>query len=217
MNNIVSVILARGGSKGIPKKNIVDINGRPLLYYSIDASKRSDVNKTFVSTDCKEISRVALECGASGIIDRPKQLATDKAMSDDALIHFATIVSFDILVFIQPTSAMIKPEYINKGIEMVVSGKYDSVFTATEEHWIPKWNQKVEPVDWDIYNRPMRQDKEELYTENGMFYITKRNNLLTSKLRYSGKIGVVKIPLIDSFQIDTIEDLELIKKLKMNE
>ena len=213
MSNIVSVILARGGSKGIPKKNIVDINGRPLLYYSIDASKRSDVNKTFVSTDCEEISKIALECGTNGIVDRPKHLATDKSVSDDALIHFAEIISFDILVFIQPTSPMIKSEYINEGIEMVVSGKYDSVFTATKEHWIPKWNKKVKPIDWDIYNRPMRQDKEELYTENGMFYITTRNNLLTSKLRYSGRKGFVKIPLVNSFQVDTREDLDLIRKL----
>ena len=96
---------------------------------------------------------------------------------------------------------------------MIESGEYDSVFTATKEHWLPRWNKNVEPIDWDIYNRPRRQDKPELYTENGMFYITRRENLLTSKLRYSGKIGVVEIPLIDSFQVDTTEDLELIRKI----
>ena len=69
------------------------------------------------------------------------------------------------------------------------------------------------PFEWEINNRPMRQDKPETYIENGAFYITKRKNLLESKLRYSGKIGVVEMPLSRSFQIDTIEDLELMEKL----
>ena len=211
--NIVSVILARGGSKGIPKKNIIDINGKPLIYYSIEASKKSVVSKTFVSTDSDEIAEISIRHGASGRIERPKHLATDDSKSDDALLHFANKIDFDILVFIQPTSPMINHFYINEGIDMIINGGYDSVFTATKEHWIPKWNNNIEPVDWDIYNRPMRQDKENLYTENGMFYITKRKNLLESKLRYSGKIGIVDIPLQDSFQLDTIEDLELIKKI----
>ena len=120
---------------------------------------------------------------------------------------------FDVMIFIQPTSPMIKSKYINEGIKMIKSGKYDSVFTVTKEHWTPRWNSNVEPVDWDIHNRPRRQDKEDLYIENGMFYITKRDNLLTSKLRYSGRKGFVKIPLTDSFQIDTREDLDLIRKL----
>ncbi len=215
--NIVSVILARGGSKGIPKKNIIDINGKPLIYYSIEASKKSAVSKTFVSTDSDEIAEISIRHGASGRIERPKHLATDDSKSDDALLHFANIIDFDILVFIQPTSPMINHFYINEGIDMIINGGYDSVFTATKEHWIPKWNNNIEPVDWDIYNRPMRQNKENLYTENGMFYITKRKNLLESKLRYSGKIGIVEIPLKDSFQIDTIDDLELIKRLKIND
>jgi N-acylneuraminate cytidylyltransferase len=96
---------------------------------------------------------------------------------------------------------------------MIKSGKYDSIFTATKEHWLPRWNKNVEPVDWNIHNRPRRQDKSELYVENGMFYITKRENLLRSKLRYSGKMGVVEIPLKDSFQVDNENDLELIRKI----
>ena len=166
-----------------------------------------------LSTDSDEIAKVALKCGTNGIIDRPKYLSTDKSASDDSLLHFAEIIDFDILVFIQPTSPMIKSKYINDGIKMIESGEYDSVFSATKEHWIPRWNKNIEPIDWDINNRPMRQDKPELYIENGMFYMTKRENLLESKLRYSGRIGVVDIPLIDSFQVDTMDDLKLINKI----
>ena len=118
---------------------------------------------------------------------------------------------FDVVVFIQPTSPLIKSEDINKGLEMM--DKYDSVFSVTKEHWIPRWTMDVKPFEWEIDNRPMRQDKPETYIENGAFYITKRKNLLESKLRYSGKIGVVEMPLSRSFQIDTKEDLELIEKL----
>ena len=115
------------------------------------------------------------------------------------------------MVFIQPTSPLIKSADINKGLEMM--DKHDSVFSVTKEHWIPRWTMDVEPYEWEIDNRPMRQDKSETYIENGAFYITKRKNLLESGLRYSGKIGVVEIPLSRSFQIDTLEDLELVEKL----
>ena len=96
---------------------------------------------------------------------------------------------------------------------MMESVNYDSVFTATLKHWSPTWNKYVEPIQWDIKNRPRRQDKEEYFEENGMFYITSRTQLYSSKLRYGGRSGVVPIPLYDSFQIDNAEDLELVKKL----
>jgi len=209
---IVSCITARGGSKGIFKKNMLDLYGKPLVYYSIDASLNSMVNETYVSTDDDDIKMCSLNCGAE-VIDRPKELSGDVIMPDEALLHFTEKVDFDILVFIQPTSPMIKSKYIDEGINMIKSGKYDSIFTATKEHWLPRWSKDVKPVDWDIYNRPRRQDKSELYVENGMFYITKRENLISSKLRYSGNIGVVEIPLKDSFQIDNEEDLELVRKI----
>ena len=96
---------------------------------------------------------------------------------------------------------------------MIKTGKYDSIFTATKKHWSPKWTKDVEPIGWDIYNRPRRQDVDEYFEENGMFYITSKKKLLETKLRYSGKMGIVKIPLHDSLQIDSREDLELIEKI----
>ena len=210
--NIVSLITARGGSKGLPYKNIKHINGKPLVSYSITESLKSNVDETWVSTEDNKIKEVSLLYGAQ-VIDRPKHLADDIIMPDDSIIHFAECVDFDYVVFIQPTSPLIKSKYIDIGIEMIKSGEYDSVFTVTKEHWLPRWNKDVETVDWDIYKRPRRQDKPELYVENGMFYITKKENLLSSKLRYSGKMGMVVIPVIDSFQVDNEEDLELIRKI----
>ena len=207
---VVSVIPARGGSKGIPLKNIVELGGKPLISYTIESSKQSNVDETWVSTDSSEIASVVSEYGVK-VIERPEDISTDTSQSEEALLHAARDSEFDVLVFIQPTSPLIKSEDINKGLEMM--DKYDSVFSVTKEHWIPRWTEDVKPHRWEIHNRPMRQDKPELYIENGAFYITKRKNLLESKLRYSGKIGVVEMPLSRSFQIDTIEDLELMEKL----
>ena len=207
---IVSLITARGGSKGIPNKNITPIFGKPLIAYTINASLGSSVDETWVSTDDLQIAKTSRAYNAE-IIYRPKELCNDIIMPDAALVHFARNYDFDILVFIQPTSPLLDSKYINKGLNMM--DKYDSVFSAYKEHWQPRWTKDNKPYKWDIKSRPRRQDQPELYVENGAFYITTRENLLQSELRYSGSIGVVEMPLYDSFQVDSENDLELIKRL----
>ncbi len=209
---IVSVILARGGSKGIPNKNIIDLNNKPLIYYTINASQESNVSETWVSTDSPKISMIATEYGAK-ILDRPEKYATDESSSEQALMHFSDNISFDIMVFIQPTSPLLCATDINEGLELILSNHYDSVFSVYKEHWIPKWNLNIEPINWSPDNRPRRQDKSEQYTENGAFYITTKEQFLKSGIRYGGRMGIVEMPFERSFQIDTYEDLELIKKI----
>lgn len=207
---IVSVILARGGSKGIPLKNIVNLHGKPLISYAIEASKQSNVDETWVSTDSEEIAKVSLGYG-SKIQMRPDDISTDISQSEDALIHFAENNDFDVMVFIQPTSPLIKSEYINMGLEMM--NDYDSVFSGYLEEWTSKFNSNMKPINWDGVNRPRRQDAKKVYIENGAFYITRKENLLESKCRYSGKIGCVKMSEYESFQIDTYEDLNFLENL----
>lgn len=207
---IVSLITARGGSKEIPMKNIVSINNKPLIWYSINASLKSQADETWLSTDSKKIKEIAIDCG-SKVIDRPDNISTGQSQSEEALLHFADKIDFDIIVFIQPTSPFISYKYINQGLEKM--NQYDSVFTVTKEHWLPRWDLNINPIDWNIENRPMRQDRSSTYVEAGMFYITTKKNLLKSRLRYSGKIGVLEIPLHDSFQIDSEDDLVLIRRL----
>ncbi|REK60383.1 MAG: acylneuraminate cytidylyltransferase family protein [Bacteroidetes bacterium] len=206
----VSIILARGGSVGIPKKNLIDLNGKPLIHYTANASLASQVSETWVSSNCIEILEEAIKLGCS-TISRPDHISKSDSKSEDALLHFAQHVDFDGLVFIQPTSPLLKSEDINSALEMM--NDYDSVFSAYKEHWIPEWNLNNTPKDWDFHNRPMRQDVPETYVENGAFYITTKKQLLASKLRYSGNIGIFNMPKIRSFQIDTKEDLEIVSKL----
>ncbi len=209
---IISVILARGGSKGIPDKNIIDLHNKPLISYTISASIESNVSETWVSTDSKKISMIAEQYGAK-TLDRPARYATDKSSSEQALMHFSEKISFDIMVFIQPTSPLLYSDDINQGLQMILSNNYDSIFSAYKEHWIPKWDLNIKPIDWSPNNRPRRQEKPEQYVENGAFYITTREQFLKSGIRYGGRIGIVEMPLERSFQIDTYEDLQLIKKI----
>ena len=210
---IVSLILARGGSKGIPSKNIIDLNGKPLISYTIQASQKSNVHSTWVSTDCQKIKNISEKLNAN-VIDRPKVISGDFSKSEEALLHFAKQIDFDILVFIQPTSPLLKAEDINKGIELLLNDNdCNSVFSVYKQHWLPRWSLDMKPISWDVNNRPMRQEVNEEYIENGAFYITKKADLLNSKLRYSGKKNVVVMPYLRSFQIDTLDDLNLIEGL----
>ena len=209
---VVSVILARAGSKGIPNKNIVDVNGKPLVAYTIEASLNSKVDQTWVSTDSAEIASIAHKYGAR-VIRRPESLARDRSTSESALLHFAKEIDFEHLVFIQPTSPLLKSKYIDQGIGMLK--EYDSIFSAYSQHWVPRWTKQSPsvPIGWEPSKRPRRQDAEEIYVENGSFYITSKKCLIESGLRFSGKIGVVEMPLGESYQIDTYEDLEFIKRV----
>lgn len=207
---VVSLILARGGSKGIPGKNIKTLAGKPLISYSINESLKSNVNETWVSSDCSEILKVSESYGAQ-TIKRPDYLSTDLCKSDLALLHFADNIDFDILVFLQPTSPLLSYEDINKGL--LKMNKYDSVFTVYKKHWIPEWDSNIQPINWDINNRPMRQEVDYTYVENGAMYITSRPNLIQNKLRYGNNIGILEMPSNRSLQIDDIEDFNLIENI----
>lgn len=213
---IVSLTLARGGSKGVPRKNIFPIDGKPLLAYVLKAAKQSKISESWVSTEDDEISKVAISNGAY-VIKRSANMAKDTSKCEEALLHFAKNVDFDMLVYIQTTSPLVTKEDINKGIAMMQTGYYDSVFSVYKEHWIPRWTLDVKPIDWNTKHRPRRQTIEPKYVENGAFYITTRKNLLDSGLRYSGNIGVVEMPFSRSLQVDTMDELKVIEALLRRE
>mgnify|MGYP006142004885 CR=1 FL=1 len=204
---VVSLIPARKGSKGIPNKNLVDLCGKPLIYYAIEASRRSLVKETWVSSDSEEILNISEKFGVK-TIKRPLELSDDNASSESVLLHFAKNVDFDILVFIQCTSPLIQFNDINQGIEKMK--KFDSVVSVSETNQM-FWDSNG-PL-YDINNRVRRQDGIKRYLETGSFFITTKKNLLKFKNRLSGNIGFVEIPKSRSFDIDCYEDLKIVKTL----
>ena len=204
---IVSLIPARKGSKGIKNKNLIDLCGKPLIHYSIQASINSLVDETWVSSDSDEILETSKNLG-SNIIKRPKELSEDNSTSESVLIHFAKNIDFDILVFIQCTVPLIKSVDINKGIEKMKD--YDSVVSVTETTQM-FWDSNG-PL-YNINNRLRRQNSPKRYLETGSFFITKKKNFIESSNRLSGKIGFLEIPKYRSFDIDDYDDLKIIKAI----
>ena len=213
MAKFISVILARKGSKGIPDKNIVLLNNKPLIAYAIEASLLSKCDETWVSTDGESIKEVSLKYGAN-VLDRPEEFATDESSSETALIHFANNIECDYIVFIQPTSPLLLSTDINCGIKMM--SNYDSIFSGYKEEWSSRWSSNMKIINWNGTDRPRRQESEDVFVENGAFYITSKKNLLKSKSRYSGNIGCIEMSLYRSFQLDTYDDLEFLRKIISN-
>ena len=209
---VVGLILCRKGSRGIPGKNKKLINGHPLFSYQVKNLKSAGVEDVYVSTDDKDIKLLEKEYNFIAI-DRPSEISDDTAKCESALLHFADLVDFDILAFAQATSPMCPSKFLSEGIALVLNDECDSAVSVVEEHWFPRWDISMNPQGWEPAHRPRRQDRPTLYVENGAFYITKRECLLGSGVRYSGCIKPVVMPLFDSFQVDTYDDLDLIKKL----
>ena len=204
-SRIIVLIPARGGSKGIPGKNIRLLGGEPLISYAIRAAKNASlVSAVYVSTDSPEIARVSESYGAVAI-SRPVHLATDTAPSESALLHFAENVDFDVLVFIQCTAPFTVGADIDCALEFFLEKKLDSLLTVARDNSF-LWNEQGKPINYDYHQRPRRQDREPVYRETGAFYITTKKNLVTSGNRLSGKIGMYVMPDLRSLDIDLPED-----------
>ena len=211
---IISIIPARGGSKGILRKNIKFLYNKPLIAYSIEQSLKSKlVDSTYVSTEDHEIKEVSLSYGAK-VIDRPEEFAIDKASTESVLLHAANYLNmkFDYLVLLQPTSPIRYPIQIDEAIELIINKKADSLLSVYQNDSF-YWSINCKSINYDYENRPRRQDKEWEFIENGSIYITKKETLLSEKNRLGGKIILYEMPKWMSFEIDEQFDFELIEFL----
>lgn len=218
--NIISIIPARGGSKGIPRKNIKLLAGKPLIAYTIETSLNSKlINRTIVSTEDREIAGISNEYGAE-VIRRPKKLATDTAPTEPVLQDVVKYLEEkenykpDLIVLLQPTSPLRKKGDIDKAIKQLIRTKADSLLSVKESDdflW-KKENKVFKPVNYDFKNRPRRQDMNQ-YLENGSIYITKRNILMNKNCRLGGEVTCYVMDEEDSFEIDTKLDFYLTEKI----
>ena len=190
--NILAVIPARGGSKGIPKKNIRLMNGQPLIAYAIKNGLNSKyITDVVVTTDDKEIEYIAKQYGAE-VIKRDPKLADDKTTLDpviyDAMIKDENKKNkkYDIIITLQPTSPVLKTETLDKAIEQFLDSDYDTYISATNKPHLAwtKNNGKIVP---SYEKRVNRQQLPPNYLEAGAFFISKRDNVTENILRETSR------------------------------
>ena len=214
----VAFIPVRGGSKSIPLKNIKEIHGRPLVYWTVAAAcDCRAIDKVFVATDSSEI-KLCIErfCsedydrfGKVSVIDRSPETATDTATTESAMIEFAKKHRFDNIALVQATSPMLTGADLDNGFNAFSTPGTDSVISVVPQKrfiWGIDNDGNARPQNYDVGNRPRRQDFEEYYVENGAFYITSRKGLLASGCRLSGNIRISLMSEDTYYEIDEPSD-----------
>jgi CMP-N,N'-diacetyllegionaminic acid synthase len=214
----VAVIPARGGSKGIPRKNLVDICGKPLISWSVSqALAARGVDSVWVSSDSDEILLVGERYGARPI-KRPPELAGDTASSESAWRHALDVIEADgarvtRMIGMQATSPIREASDIENALAQFENDRLDSLLTCCEVEDFFMW--KLQPdgqpvgVNHDYQKRLRRQAIETRYLENGSFYVFKPELLRRYDNRLAGKIGIYLMAKHKMFQIDNTQDVVL--------
>jgi len=220
----ITIIPARGGSKRIPRKNLIPLAGKPLIVHSIEQARNSQLaGRVIVSTDDSEIAEVAKQYGAE-VLERPSELSTDTATSEEVLLHVLGAIernpdsSPEIVVFLQCTSPFRKPDDIDNAIKTLIDIKADSLFSAFRFNKYIWSEQKgaLAPINYDLNKRWREQDFPIQYQENGSIYVFKPWVLKEFNNRLGGTIAVYEMDELDSIQIDTTADLQMIEWLMKN-
>jgi CMP-N,N'-diacetyllegionaminic acid synthase len=226
---ILTIVPARCGSKGIKNKNIIDVCSKPLIAYSIEqglALKELNlVDKVIVSTDCQDIANVAIRYGADVPFLRPKDIANDRAKSIDFYLHAIEFfeqksVFFDAILLLQPTSPMRRIETLIDAIKIFKSTKKDSLISVYKEDYINELvmyttsdGKKLIPLNNDHNKGVRRQEHKHVLVRNGAIYLSKIHYLKSNKRIISDNPLFIKMRKNDSINIDTVDDLELVRKL----
>lgn len=218
---ILAIIPARGGSKGIPKKNLIKINNKPLLFYTVKASLNSKfINRTIVSSDNSDILDNAKFFG-SEIVKRPKKLATDFSQQESVITHVLQVLkkqenySPDIIILLQNTSPLRNSIHIDEAFNLFFSKKYDSLLSVYKTHklfWTINHGKSIS-LTYDPKNRPRRQELKGEYVENGAIFITTKKAFEKTNSRISGRIGLYVMPENASIDIDEKFDIFLVSQI----
>ncbi len=210
----IALIPLRGGSKSIPDKNIIEVAGRPLCCWAIDAAVKSRCfDKIWVSTDSKKISSIVKSYFPEvQISDRPEKLATDEASTESVMLDFTDRVKADILCLIQATSPLTSPEDFIRAKNKFLTEDLDSLLTGvTCKRFF--WDHQANPINYDPLNRPRRQAFNGCIMENGAFYLTKYSFLKAHKNRLGGKTGIHIMSDDTALEIDEPHDLKTVEHL----
>ncbi len=223
IDEVLAIIPARGGSKGVEKKNLRLLRGIPLVAHSIISAKQSKhVTRTVVSTDDSEIVRVAGVYGVESI-DRPSEISGDGSPSEDALEHALRFLEEtdgyipDLVVFLQPTSPFRLPNDIDNTVELLMKENADSAFSSQVEHFTGRWrigsDSKVMPINYQLDQRPRRQDYPVELVENGSIYVFRPEMFWKNGSRLGGEIVSYGMSPLRSLQIDAEVDLKTLEAI----
>lgn len=214
----IALIPLRKNSKGIPGKNKKKLLGRPLFSWVLSEAAFSNLDVVYVFTDDNEIlsfieKEYAWNPKIKGLL-RNDENATDTASTESVMVEFAQKINpdFDLLFLLQATSPMTTAHNINKVIEKIEDDNYDSALTVVKTHRFV-WNTDGTSQNYDVFNRPRRQDFEGLLVENGAIYGTTKKAFLASRNRVSGTIGLVEMDDSTYQEIDSLTDWEIVERL----
>lgn len=218
MRNAIAIIPARGGSKGIPRKNIRPLAGKPLLAWTVEAAQEAlGRDNVYVSTEDAEIASISRQYGAK-LIPRPPELAEDAATSESVLLHGLEWIEVnerqypEILVFLQCTSPLTLPEDIRGALNLLIEEEADSVFSATKFHhfiWRRNEDGTAVGVNHDPAVRLRRQDRQPEFVENGAIYVLRVDGFRQARHRFFGRTMIYCMPAERSLEIDEPLDFSL--------
>lgn len=202
---MIAIIPARGGSKGLPGKNIKYLNGKPLIAYTIEAAISSKIfAEVIVSTDDEEIEKVSLSYGAKVPFKRPAHLAKDETASDEAILHALEFykennTTFKRVCKLQPTSPLRTCEMIVEAYNLLVSEKKDFLVSVCECEHTPLWSNVLDEnnsldnfIENEDVKRLCRQQLDTYYRLNGAIYMANTNKFIENK-NFLGKNGIAYI------------------------
>ena len=224
MSRTVAFIPVRGGSKSIPLKNIKELCGKPLVYWTAKAACEAEtVDEVFIATDSDEI-RVAVNefCKKEEqlfsklkVIDRSTENASDTASTESVMLEFADKYNFENIILVQATSPLLQGADIDGGMRLFNNPETDSVLSVVmQKRFIWKnENDEAVPANYDVYNRPRRQDFDGFMMENGAFYITSKEALIRTGNRISGHIRAYVMPEDTAVEIDEPSDFIVLEQL----
>jgi N-acylneuraminate cytidylyltransferase len=217
----LAIIPARGGSKGIPRKNVLPLAGKPLIAYGIEQARRSRfITRLVVSTDDAEIAAISQRYGAE-VVWRPAEISGDSASSESALLHTLAYLHQvegyqpEILVFLQCTSPLTLAEDIDGTIQALLDEKADSALAVIPFHYF-LWKREGDDavgINHDKHYRPLRQERPPQYLETGAVYVMRVAGFLQAQHRFFGKTALYVMPSERRLEIDEPVDFKIAEVL----
>ncbi|WP_105176449.1 acylneuraminate cytidylyltransferase family protein [Clostridium cagae] len=227
-NEILAIIPARGGSKGLPGKNILNLNGKPLIAHTILASKNSKfVTRVVVSTDDKEIAEISKKYGAEVPYLRPNSLAKDKSLTIDSVFHMLDYLekyedySPDYVLLLQCTSPLRNEQHIDEAIEKLVKSDFHGIISICESEVNPYWtnilkNESLKYFLEEGKNITRRQDLPKIYRYNGAIYLAKTEALKRERTFEVENLTGYVMDRESSIDIDTEIDFKIAEIMMKN-